>query len=149
MEKKKVCSLMDYQKISREVYAHAAQNDRLPEILSDSDSPAAETAEETIHPPELSSYNNELSKLNRENQYLKLELLKVKMKFKEFEKEKAFEVMSGSDCSSLVSTASVVKPRLPRKSFISSVSQKLGKLNPFGLKQRQTKQPKSRRHSIS
>ncbi|CAE6075677.1 unnamed protein product [Arabidopsis arenosa] len=150
MEKNKVCSLMDFKKLSREVYAHAAQNDRLPEILSDSDSPAAETAEETLPPLELSSYKSELSKLNRENQYLKLELIKVKMKFKELEKEKAFEVMSGSDCSSSVSTASVVKPRLPRKSFISSVSQKLGKLiNPFGVKQGQTKPPKSRRHSIS
>jgi len=149
VEKKKVCSLMDCQKLSREVYAHAAQNDRFQEILRDSDSPAA-TAKETLSPPELSSYKNELSKLNRENQYLKLELLKVKMKLKELEKERAFEVMSGSDCSSSVSTASVAKPRLPRKSFINSVSQKLGKLiNPFGLKQGQTKQPKSRRHSIS
>ncbi|KAG7565107.1 BTB/POZ domain [Arabidopsis suecica] len=86
MEKKKVCSLMDYQKLSREVYAHAAQNDRLPEILSDSDSPAAATAEETLPHLELSSYKSELSKLNRENQYLKLELIKVKMKFKELEK---------------------------------------------------------------
>ncbi|CAD5325350.1 unnamed protein product [Arabidopsis thaliana] len=149
VEKKKVCSLMDCQKLSREVYAHAAQNDRFQEILRDSDSPAA-TAKETLSPPEPSSYKNELSKLNRENQYLKLELLKVKMKLKELEKERAFEVMSGSDCSSSVSTASVAKPRLPRKSFINSVSQKLGKLiNPFGLKQGQTKQPKSRRHSIS
>ncbi|VYS59917.1 unnamed protein product [Arabidopsis thaliana] len=148
VEKKKVCSLMDCQKLSREVYAHAAQNDRF-QVLRDSDSPAA-TAKETLSPPELSSYKNELSKLNRENQYLKLELLKVKMKLKELEKERAFEVMSGSDCSSSVSTASVAKPRLPRKSFINSVSQKLGKLiNPFGLKQGQTKQPKSRRHSIS
>ncbi|AEE78612.2 Phototropic-responsive NPH3 family protein [Arabidopsis thaliana] len=150
VEKKKVCSLMDCKKLSRDVYAHAAQNDRFQENLSNSDSPAPATAEKTLSPPELSSYKNELSKLNRENQYLKLELLKVKMKFKELEKEKAFEVMSGSDCSSSVSTASVAKPRLPRKSFINSVSQKLGKLiNPFGLKQGQTKQPKSRRHSIS
>ncbi|EOA23236.1 hypothetical protein CARUB_v10016995mg [Capsella rubella] len=168
MEKKKVCSLIDCQKLSREKCAHAAQNDRLPvqtmvqvlyyeqqhlrEILSESDSPAvAATARDTLPPPdELSSYNNELSKLNRENQDLKLELIKVKMKFKELEKEKAFEVLtSGSDCSSSVSTASVVKPRLQRKSFISSISRKLGKLNPFGLKQGQTKPPKGRRHSIS
>lgn len=165
MEKKKACSLMDCENLSREMCVHAAQNNHLPvqtmvqvlyyeqqslrDILSDSDSPAATKAEETYPHPELSSYNNELSKLNRENQYLKLELLKVKMKFKEMENEKPFEVMSGSDCSSSVSTASVVKPRLPRKSFISSVSRKLGKLNPFGLKQEQTKPPKDRRHSIS
>ena len=29
-ERKKVCSLMDCQKLSREACAHAAQNDRLP-----------------------------------------------------------------------------------------------------------------------
>ncbi|XP_010426528.1 PREDICTED: putative BTB/POZ domain-containing protein At3g49970 [Camelina sativa] len=168
MEKKKVCKLMDSQKLSREKCAHAAQNDRLPvqtvvqvlyyeqkslrEILSDSDSPpaAAATVEDTLPPPELRTYNNELSKLNRENQDLKLELIKVKMKFKELEKEqKDFEVTSGSDCSSSVSIASVVKPRLPRKSFMSSVSRQLGKLNPFGLKQVQTKPAKGRRHSIS
>ncbi|KAL1195030.1 BTB/POZ domain-containing protein SR1IP1 [Cardamine amara subsp. amara] len=164
VEKKKLCSLMKCQKLSQEASAHAAQNDRLPvqtvvqllyyeqqslcEVLSNTDSPKAV---ETIPSPELSTYNNEFSKLNRENKDLKLELLKVKMKFKELEKEKVFEVMSGLDCSSSVSTASVVKPRLPRKSIISSISRKLGKLNPFGLTQGRTKPDKdrSRRHSIS
>lgn len=158
---------MDCQKLSREACAQAAQNDRLPvetlvqllyyeqqslrEILSDTDSPEVATAVEIIPPHEVRSYNNELSKLNRENQDLKLELLKVKMRFKDLEKEKGFEVMSGSDSSSSVSSASVVKPRLPRTSFISSVSRKLGKLNPFGLTQGRTKPAKgrSRRHSIS
>uniref|UniRef100_M4F6U7 NPH3 domain-containing protein n=1 Tax=Brassica campestris TaxID=3711 RepID=M4F6U7_BRACM len=57
VERKKVCSLMDCQKLSREACAHAAQNDRLPvqtivqvlyyeqqrlrgEVTNDSDSPA-------------------------------------------------------------------------------------------------------------
>ncbi|KFK34271.1 hypothetical protein AALP_AA5G123300 [Arabis alpina] len=150
VEKKKVCSLMDCNKLSQEASAHAAQNDRLHvqtvvkvlhyeqqslrQILRDTDSPAA--------------YNNddELSQLNRENQELKLELLKVKMNFKEFEEEKTFEVMSSSDYS-LVSIASVVKPR--RKSFISYVSRKLGKLNPFSMTQGRIIPPKGRRHSIS
>ncbi|CAH2064556.1 unnamed protein product [Thlaspi arvense] len=158
VEKKKICSLMNCQKLSQEACAHAAQNERLPlktveQILyqgfRDSDSPAAATASESLPYHKLGSYNNELSKLNRENQDLKLELLKVKMKFKELEKEKALEVTSGSDCS-LVSTTSVVKPPLPRKSFICSVSRKLGKLNPFGLTvQGRNKPPKDRRHSIS
>lgn len=168
MEKKKLCSLMDCQKLSREAFAQAAQNDRLPvqtvvqllyyekqnlrEILSDADSSEAANAAEIIPSPELRSYNNEFSKLNRENQDLKLELLKVKMKFNELENEKVFEVMNGSDCSSPVSSASVVKPRLPRTSFISSVCRRLGKLNPFGLTQGRTIKPakgRSRRHSIS
>lgn len=167
VEKKKICSLLNCQKLSEEACAHAAQNERLPvqtvaqvlyheqqslrQVLSDSDSPAAATAtgSEILALPKVSSYNNELSKLNRENQGLKLELLKVKMKFKELEKEKAFEVMSGWDCSPVSNASSVVKPPMPRKSFINSVSRKLGKLNPFGLTQGRIKPPKGRRHSIS
>ncbi|CAH8382269.1 unnamed protein product [Eruca vesicaria subsp. sativa] len=168
VEKKKLCSLMNCQKLSQEACAHVAQNERLPvqivvqvlhqeqqtlrQVLCESHSPVAATA---IAPPEsppphptLTSYNNELSKLNRENQNLKLELLKVKMTLKELEREKDFEIKSCSDCSP-VSTASVVKPPLPRKSFISSVSRKLGKLNPFGHTPGRTMLRKGRRHSIS
>ncbi|KAH0864641.1 hypothetical protein HID58_081852 [Brassica napus] len=166
VEKKKICSLMNSQKLSQEACAHVAQNKRLPvhivaqvlhqeqqslrQVLCDSDSPVAATAiaPESPPPPTLSSYNNELSKLNRENQDLKLELLKVKMTLKELEREKDFEIKSCSDCSS-VSTASVVKSPLRRKSFISSVSRKLGKLNPFGHTQGRTMTRKGRRHSIS
>ncbi|KAF8098476.1 hypothetical protein N665_0266s0044 [Sinapis alba] len=167
VEKKKICSLMNYQKLSQEASAHVAQNERLPvqivvqvlhqeqqrlrQVLCDSESPvaAAATASEILPPPTLTSYNNELSKLNRENQDLKLELLKVKMMFKELEKEKDFEIVSGSYCSP-VSTASVVEPSLrPRKSFISFVSRKLGKLNPFGHTPGRTMPRKGRRHSIS
>ncbi|CAH2043224.1 unnamed protein product [Thlaspi arvense] len=173
VERKKVCSLMDCQKLSREACAHAAQNDRLPvqtivqvlyyeqqrlrgEVTNDSESiappppPAA-----TVLPPKLGSYNDELSKLKRENQDLKLELLKMKMKLKEFEKEsdkKSTTTMS-SNPSSPVSTASTDKPPLPRKTFINSVSRKLGKLNPFSITpynaRGRTKPPKDRRHSIS
>ncbi|XP_013602697.1 PREDICTED: BTB/POZ domain-containing protein At5g67385-like isoform X2 [Brassica oleracea var. oleracea] len=166
VEKKKICSLMNSQKLSQEACAHVAQNKRLPvhivaqvlhqeqqslrQVLCDSDSPVAATAiaPESPPPPTLSSYNNELSKLNRENQDLKLELLKVKLTLKELEREKDFEMKSCSDCSS-VSTASVVKSPLRRKSFISSVSRKLGKLNPFGHTQGRTMTRKGRRHSIS
>ncbi|KAG5385842.1 hypothetical protein IGI04_037312, partial [Brassica rapa subsp. trilocularis] len=96
VERKKVCSLMDCQKLSREACAHAAQNDRLPvqtivqvlyyeqqrlrgEVTNDSDSPAPPLPQPTatvLPPPKLSSYNDELSKVKRENQDLKLELLK-------------------------------------------------------------------------
>ncbi|KAF2618286.1 hypothetical protein F2Q68_00041258 [Brassica cretica] len=166
VEKKKICSLMNSQKLSQEACAHVAQNKRLPvhivaqvlhqeqqslrQVLCDSDSPVAATAiaPESPPPPTLSSYNSELSKLNRENQDLKLELLKVKLTLKELEREKDFEMKSCSDCSS-VSTASVVKSPLRRKSFISSVSRKLGKLNPFGHTQGRTMTRKGRRHSIS
>lgn len=156
VERKKVCSLMDCQKLSREACAHAAQNDRLPvqtivqvlyyeqqrlrgEVTNDSDSPAPPPPQPTatvLPPPKLSSYNDELSKVKRENQDLKLELLKMKMKLKEFEKENNEKKSSttttmSSNHSSPRSTASMDKPPLPRKSFINSVSKKLGKLNPL------------------
>ncbi|VVB18204.1 unnamed protein product [Arabis nemorensis] len=176
VERKKVCSLMDCQKLSREACAHAAQNDRLPvqtivqvlyyeqqrlrgEVTNDSESPAPQAppaATTAVLPPKLSSYNDELSKLKRENQDLKLELLKMKMKLKEFEKEsdkKSSTTTMSSNPSSPISTASMDKPPLPKKSFINSVSRKLGKLNPFGIPpynaRGRTKPPKDRRHSIS
>uniref|UniRef100_A0A1J3K6J0 BTB/POZ domain-containing protein n=1 Tax=Noccaea caerulescens TaxID=107243 RepID=A0A1J3K6J0_NOCCA len=174
VERKKVCSLMDCQKLSREACAHAAQNDRLPvqtivqvlyyeqqrlrgEVTNDSDSPAPlPPPPAAVLPPKLSSYNDELSKLKRENQDLKLELLKMKMKLKEFEKEsekRSSTTTMSSNPSSPISTASMDKPPLPKKSFINSVSKKLGKLNPFGIPpynaRGRTKPPKDRRHSIS
>ncbi|KAG7535681.1 NPH3 domain [Arabidopsis thaliana x Arabidopsis arenosa] len=174
VERKKVCSLMDCQKLSREACAHAAQNDRLPvqtivqvlyyeqqrlrgEVTNDSDSPAPPPPPPAaVLPPKLSSYTDELSKLKRENQDLKLELLKMKMKLKEFEKEsekKSSSSTISTNPRSPISTASMGKPPLPRKSFINSVSKKLGKLNPFGITpyngRGRTKPPKDRRHSIS
>ncbi|CAN6909267.1 unnamed protein product, partial [Brassica oleracea] len=173
VDKKKVCSLMDCQKLSREACAHAAQNDRLPvqtivqvlyyeqqrlrgEVTNDSEAlppqPPPPAAAATVLPPKLSSYNDELSKLKRENQDLKLEILKMKMKLKEFEKEnekKSLSTTMSSNHSSPISTASMDKPPLPRKSFMNSVSRKLGKLNPFGITPGRTKPPKDRRHSIS
>ncbi|XP_010464139.1 PREDICTED: BTB/POZ domain-containing protein At5g67385 [Camelina sativa] len=173
VERKKVCSLMDCQKLSREACAHAAQNDRLPvqtivqvlyyeqqrlrgEVTNDSDSPAPPPPAAAVLPPKLSSYNDELSKLKRENQDLKLELLKMKMKLKEFEKEsdkKSSSSTISTNPNSPISTTSMDKPPLPRKSFINSVSRKLGKLNPFGITpysgRGRTKPPKDRRHSIS
>ncbi|KAG7614536.1 BTB/POZ domain [Arabidopsis suecica] len=174
VERKKVCSLMDCQKLSREACAHAAQNDRLPvqtivqvlyyeqqrlrgEVTNDSDSPAPPPPQPAaVLPPKLSSYTDELSKLKRENQDLKLELLKMKMKLKEFEKESEKKTSSSTistNPSSPISTASTGKPPLPRKSFINSVSKKLGKLNPFSITpyngRGRTKPPKDRRHSIS
>ncbi|KAJ0253702.1 putative BTB/POZ domain-containing protein [Hirschfeldia incana] len=168
VEKKKICSLMNSQKLSQEACAHVAQNKRFPvhivaqvlheeqqrlrQVLScDSDSPVAAdaTASEISPLSTLCSYNNELSELNRENQDLKLELLKVKMTLKELEREKNFEIVSGSYCSPVSTASSVVKPPLPRKSFISSVSRRLGKLNPFGHTPGRTMPRKGRRHSIS
>lgn len=174
MERKKVCSLMDCQKLSREACAHAAQNDRLPVQtvvqvlyheqqrirhvmdgnLTGGDSPAV-PSKINLYSADLHPVSNELSSLRRENEDLKIELLKMKMKLKEIEKSSA---KSSAVSSPLVNAQySADKPPLPRKSFINSVSKKLGRLYPFvradvvspSNPKTRTKPNKNRRHSIS
>ncbi|CBI33715.3 unnamed protein product, partial [Vitis vinifera] len=105
MEKKKVCSLMDCQKLSREACAHAAQNDRLPvqtvvqvlyyeqQRLRDVMNGSLMGGESPAIPPKSNLFSNdlhpvsdELLSLRRENEDLKLELMKMKMRLKEIEK---------------------------------------------------------------
>lgn len=165
MERKKVCSLMDCQKLSREACAHAAKNDRLPvqtvvQVLYyeqqrlrdnlDGGLIAVEPTTTTNNQP----LNNELSRLKKENQDLKFEIIKMKMRLKEVER-------SSGDKSAVSSPASTGysadKPPLPRKSFINSVTKKLGKITPFfradGILPSSTrgrnKPAKDRRHSVS
>lgn len=181
LERKKVCSLMDCQKLSREACAHAAQNDRLPvqtvvQVLyyeqqrlrdvmngsiSGGDSPAI-SSRVSLYPTDyIHPVSDEVSSLKRENEDLKLELVKMKMRLKEIERPSS--VRSASPSASAVNSPmgtilpSSDKPPLPRKSFINSVSKKLGRLYPFvradgvspsGAKGR-TRPSKDRRHSIS
>ncbi|XP_008787157.1 BTB/POZ domain-containing protein SR1IP1 [Phoenix dactylifera] len=164
VERKKVCSLMDCQRLSREACAHAAQNDRLPVQLvvqvlyyeqqrhrdvmstgnlSGGESPALS---QKATPYGIGYHNapDELSRLRRENADLKLELFRMRMQLQEIEKS------SGN-------TTSAGKPPLPKKSFINSVSKKLGRLYPFMRSDNEKtlsgktrkKPPKDRRHSIS
>lgn len=195
MERKKICSVMDCQKLSREACAHAAQNDRLPVQtvvqvlyyeqqrlreamdvnLTGSESPALLSLKVSHHHPQQKSttttttdvqpVHNEMSYLRKENQDLKLELMKMKMRLKEIEKSADNNHNNSSSSRSVSSSPlgitphhpSADKPPLPRKSFISSVSKKLGKINPFiridGVFPSNTKlrnkPSKDRRHSIS
>ncbi|XP_019421014.1 PREDICTED: BTB/POZ domain-containing protein At5g67385 isoform X2 [Lupinus angustifolius] len=169
MERKKVCSIMDCQKLSREACAHAAQNDRLPvqivvQVLyyeqqrlrnamngNDGESPSSH-GKLNVYSTDHNPVSNELSNLRRENQDLKLELVKMKMKLKEIENA---TLKAGVNNPVVNASPSANKPPLPRKSFISSVSKKLGRLSPFqradgvtSAKGR-TKPNKNRRHSIS
>ncbi|MCD7459357.1 BTB/POZ domain-containing protein sr1ip1 [Datura stramonium] len=173
MERKKVCSVMDCQKLSREACAHAAQNDRLPvqtvvqvlyyeqqrlrDVMDGSQLVATE-------PPALVPSNgnhqfstdirpvsDEVSSLKRENQELKFELLKMKMRLKEIEKPKPNK--SATTSPLVITHPSADKPPLPRKSnFMSSVSKKLGRfIRADGLtpNKARNKPSKDRRHSIS
>ncbi|XP_050388090.1 BTB/POZ domain-containing protein SR1IP1 [Argentina anserina] len=171
MEKKKVCSVMDCQKLSREACAHAAQNDRLPvqtvvqvlyyeqQRLRDVMDGSLIGGESSVLPSKVNNLYStdlhhqvpdELSILRRQNEELKMELLKMKMKLRELETSTVKAVTSSPMGNIPISSD---KPPLPRKSFISSVSKKLGKLSPFGMTpptaKGRTKPPKDRRHSIS
>ncbi|XP_068305142.1 BTB/POZ domain-containing protein SR1IP1-like isoform X2 [Pyrus communis] len=172
MERKKVCSMMDCQKLSREASAHAAQNDRLPvhtvvQVLYYEQQRLRDVmngnigGESSVLPSKGSVYStdvhmvpDELTILRRQNEELKIELGKMKMKLKELETSTARTAMSSPMGNTPISAD---KLPLPRKSFMNLVSKRLGKLSPFvradgvtptGTKGR-TKSAKDRRHSIS
>ncbi|XP_068654628.1 BTB/POZ domain-containing protein SR1IP1-like [Aristolochia californica] len=153
MERKKICSVMDCQKLSREACAHAAQNDRLPvqtvvqvlyyeqQRLQDVMSGTLTGQESPALPPKI-EYNG-ISNLERENQDLKLELVQMKMHLKELEKPNKDQGQNSP----------ADKPPLPKKSFMSSVSKKLGRFSLFARgdwdPKLRLKPSKDRRHSIS
>ncbi|KAI5325219.1 PREDICTED: BTB/POZ [Prunus dulcis] len=173
MERKKVCSMMDCQKLSREACAHAAQNDRLPvqtvvqvlyyeqQRLRDVMNGNLIGGESSVLPSKGNLYStdihpvpDELSILRRQNEELKIELVKMKMRLKELETSTVRTSIS-SPMGNISTSAD--KPPLPRKSFINSVSKKLGRLSPFvrtdgvtpSIPKGRTRAAKDRRHSIS
>lgn len=175
MERKKVCSLMDCQKLSREACAHAAKNDRLPvqtvvQVLyyeqqrlrdvmngnaAGESSPAVIPSKvNNLYSTDIHPVSNEMSSLKRENDDLKVELVKMKMRMREIEKSSTMSSSQSSPLPNKVTSSSAAgKPPLPRKSFMNSVSKKLGRLYPFGItppsSKNRTKASKDRRHSIS
>ncbi|MCD9645755.1 BTB/POZ domain-containing protein sr1ip1 [Datura stramonium] len=173
IERKKVCGVMNCQKLTREACTHAAQNERLPvqtvvQVLYYEQQRLREVMDVSLvgaDPPPPPKFNwfstdippvtDEVSSLKRENQDLKFEVMKLKMKFKEIEK-----CDDKSDASTPFGTTTPPsdKPRLPGKSFITAVSRKLGKLYPsFGADEimmaspskRKNKPSRNRRNSIS
>ncbi|KAK7367605.1 hypothetical protein VNO80_09620 [Phaseolus coccineus] len=170
MERKKVCSVMDCQKLSREACAHAAQNDRLPvqtvvQVLyyeqqrlrdamnGNGSGESSVDSKLNVYSSDLQPVSNELSTLRRENEDLKLELVKLKMRLKEIENNTPKSTVNSPAVSA---SPSADKPPLPRRSFMSSVSKKLGRLSPFvradgvaTFAKGRTKPNKNRRHSIS
>ncbi|KAI3992405.1 hypothetical protein MKX01_030291 [Papaver californicum] len=171
MEKKKICSLIDFQKLSMEASCHAAQNNRLhvqtrvqvlyheQQRLRDvnpivADSPP-KPQKVNIYSMNINPPPNECLNLERENEDLKIELVSMRMRLKELEKSAGYTPMSSSSSSSILATGN--KLRLRKKSFINSLSKKLGWLSPFarpdGFKsfddKGQMKVTKNRRHSIA
>lgn len=162
-ERKRICNLMDCQKLSREACAHAAQNERLPvqivvQVLyheqhrfKDRMSGSYFGGQSPALSRQMNPYNthfntpDELSRLRRENDDLKLELLRMRAPVKDI------------DQPSMNESTSSDRPPLLKKSFLSSVTKKLSRLYLFSRSESVKslsgktgrKTPKDRRHSIS
>lgn len=140
LEKKNICKLIDFQKLSQEAGAHAAQNERLPlqsivQVLyfeqvrlrnalccsypDDDHKPMHQSWR--ISSGALSaamSPRDNYASLRRENRELKLELARLRMRLNDLEKE---HVCMKKDME-----------RSNSNKFMSSVSRKISKLNFFG-----------------
>lgn len=147
-EKKEICGIMNCQKLSPEACAHAAQNDRLSvqailQVLYCEQQRLCETVNSSSTNslfPALSQRPNlflpnmdEFSRLKKENESLKLELMKMKVRMKEMEKSGDDKPDEGSHSDSSLSSSSfnTQKASSQRKSFINTVSKTLGRLYPF------------------
>lgn len=162
MERKKVCSVMDCQKLSQEACSHAAQNDRLhvqtvvqviyyeQQRLRDAIEGSPALSKFNIYPSDSDTFSDDLSYLKKENKELKSELVKLKMKVREINRSTPMhEVNSPASNAS----PSANKSSMPRKSIINTLSKKLfSKLSPFVRAKdhaKPSKHSKQRRHSIS
>ncbi|KAE8685488.1 BTB/POZ domain-containing protein [Hibiscus syriacus] len=140
-DKKKLCKLIDFQKLSQEAGAHAAQNERLPllsmiQVLyfeqlrlrndlccsyTDDGKSAHHRQSRRISSGALSavmSPGDNYASLKRENRELKLELSRIRMRLNDLEKEHAYMKRNMA--------------RSHSRRFMSSFSRKISKLRFFG-----------------
>ncbi|OAY32786.1 BTB/POZ domain-containing protein At5g48800 isoform X2 [Manihot esculenta] len=139
-DRKKLCKLIDFQKLSQEAGAHAAQNERLPlqaivqvlyfEQIRLRNSLCCSYGDEDHKPMHQSwrissgalsaamSPRDNYASLRRENRELKLELARLRMRLNDLEKE---HVCMKRDMQKSHS-----------RKFMSSFSKKIGKLSFFG-----------------
>ncbi|KAL5102220.1 hypothetical protein RYX36_006547 [Vicia faba] len=150
LEKEKVCSVMDALKLSYEARVHASQNKRLPvqivlhALYYDQLKIRSGAAEERDVAAERNQLQTDVT-LVRENEELRTELIRMKMYVSDLQK-------NGTTSSS------GTKKEIKKSTFFSSVSKKLGKLNPFKNGSKDTSniedavdltKPRRRRFSIS
>lgn len=130
LEKEKVCSVMDALKLSYEARVHASQNKRLPvqivlhALYYDQLKLRSSGAEERDVAVERNQLQTDVS-LVRENEELRSELIKMKMYITDLQKNNHATTSSGSGSQGSVKVSG------KKPTFLSSVSKKLGKLNPF------------------
>jgi hypothetical protein len=139
-DRKKLCKMIDFQKLSQEAGAHAAQNERLPlqsivqvlyfEQIRLRNSLSCSYGDDDHKPMHQSwrissgalsaamSPRDNYASLRRENRELKLELARLRMRLNDLEKE---HVCMKRDMEKSNS-----------RKFMSSFSKKIGKLSFFG-----------------
>ncbi|KAL2470855.1 Root phototropism protein 2 [Abeliophyllum distichum] len=149
IEREKVCSVMDPLKLSYEARVHASQNKRLPvQIVLHAlyyDQLKLRSGTDDQNTPNAITTRNQLKadvSLVKENEALRTELLKMKMYVQDMQKTQGTS-SKGSG----------------KKTFFSSMSKTLGKLNPFKHGSKDTSniddgmadltKPRRRRFSIS
>ncbi|CDY10743.1 BnaA05g11930D [Brassica napus] len=136
IEREKVCSSMDPLKLSYEARLHASQNKRLPvnivlhalyydQLKLRSGVEDKEGAVVVL--PEAVATRGQVkadASLAKENEALRSELMKMKMYVSDLQK-------SGGAAGASSSNAPPSNKKSSKSTFFSSVSKKLGKLNPF------------------
>lgn len=158
---------MDCKKLSREACAHAAQNDRLPvqtvvqvlyyeqqrlrEATDGSQSIESPSLSATLNPSTIDSHavGDEALSLRRENQNLKQELVKMKLRLDEMEKSSASTTPAVASPMVISRAASGEK----KPSFMGSISRKLGRFiridGIIPISKGRNRPSRDRRHSIS
>ncbi|KAH9603030.1 hypothetical protein KSS87_009503 [Heliosperma pusillum] len=156
IEREKVCSSMDSLKLSYEARLHASQNKRLPvQIVLHAlyyDQLKLRSGVNDGNPPDAITTRGQLQadvSLAKENEALRSELMQMKMYISDIQKTQGTTSRPSSASNSSM-------PKKP--TFFSSVSKKLGKLNPFKHGSKDTfhledgvdlTKPRKRRFSIS
>ncbi|BFG33703.1 hypothetical protein CerSpe_199770 [Prunus speciosa] len=165
IEREKVCSVMDALKLSYDARVHASQNKRLPvqivlhalyydQLKLRSGVDENDMVQDAV--TTRSQVQQDVS-LARENESLRTELLRMKMYISDMQKSGP-AAKGGSGAATTSSGKGGGGPR--KATFFSSVSKKLGKLNPFKQGSKDTSniimdegvdiaKPRRRRFSIS
>ncbi|KAK4278199.1 hypothetical protein QN277_016079 [Acacia crassicarpa] len=126
IEKEKACSVMDPLKLSYEARVHASQNKRLPvnvvlhALYYDQLKMRSGVEEKDAQQAKNQQLQTDVT-LVRENEQLRTELMKMKMYISDLQKN----VQGGSSSG----TGGLTMTKKP--TFFSTMSKKLGKLNPF------------------
>jgi hypothetical protein len=152
LEKEKVCSVMDALKLSYEARVHASQNKRLPVQIvlhalyyDQLKIRSGGTEDREVAAAERNQLQTDVT-LVRENEELRTELIRMKMYVSDLQKNGGTTSSSGNG------------KEVKKSTFFSSVSKKLGKLNPFKNGSKDTShiddgpdltKPRRRRFSIS